>query len=266
MLFTHDKKQLLKHFQKDPVLFAYHIGDLDDFYFPDCQWAVTHNTKSKIDNALLIYLGCETPTLLAFGLDDTLGDLLAAFLPIAPRRFYCHFQRQHRDIFTHFAHETPLGTHLKMSLDTDAFKKQSGRTIADNRPDDIVRLGEDDDAALRDLYAAAYPDNYFVPRMLQTGKYFGLRDSGRLVAVAGVHVSSDRDRIAVLGNITTHPRYRGRSLATRLTAHLCAELVDEGKQVCLNVKSDNDPAIACYQKLGFERIHEYQEALFELSL
>ena len=263
MLFTTDKKQLLKHFLKDPVLFAYHIGDLDNFYFPDCQWAVTHNNRSAIEDALLIYHGCETPTLLAFGLTETFADLLADYLPVAPRRFYCHFQRQHRTVFRRFANETPLGAHLKMSLDTGSFDR-SRWSIADNASDTIARLSEADETALRELYATAYPDNYFVSRMLQTGKYFGVREAGRLAAVAGVHVSSDRDKIAVLGNITTHPEHRGRGLATRLTTRLCTELVNEGKQVCLNVKADNYAAIRCYQKLGFVKIHEYKEALFEL--
>jgi len=265
MLFTTDKKQLLKHLLKDPVLFAYHIGDLDDFYFPDCQWAVTHNTRSAIEDALLIYLGCETPTLLAFGLSDSFESLLADYLPIAPRKFYCHFQRQHRAVFRSFANETSLGTHLKMSLDSTIFDRSSW-SMSSNEPDTIVRLSDVDEPALRDLFAVAYPDNYFVPRMLQTGKYYGVSEGGRLIAVAGVHVSSNRDRIAVLGNITTHPEHRGRGLATRLTAHLCAELIEEKKQLCLNVKADNEAAINCYQKLGFVKVHEYEEALFELRL
>jgi predicted GNAT family acetyltransferase len=101
--------------------------------------------------------------------------------------------------------------------------------------------------------------------MLQTGKYFGFVDGDELAAVAGVHVVSDEQKISVLGNITTHPGQRGNGLATRLTQHLVSELVGEGKMVCLNVKADNAPAIACYQKLGFVKVHKYEEALFELK-
>ena len=107
--------------------------------------------------------------------------------------------------------------------------------------------------------------------MLATGKYFGclvddrVHADDRLLAVAGVHVCSDEYKVAVLGSIATHPEHRGRGLATTLTSHLTAELVNEGKLVCLNVKADNLPAIRCYKKLGFETIHEYEEALFELK-
>ena len=266
VIFTTNKKRLLKHFQKDPVLFAYHIGDLDEFYFADCLWATAANERSGLDDVLLTYTGGETPTLLAFGLSDRFPDLLRDYLPLAPRRFFCHFQKPHGSIFREFARETSLGTHFKMKLDEKSFAGscRSGplRSRQNLAP---VRLDSSHEAALRRLYAAAYPDNYFVPRMLQTGKYFGCVEGDEVVAVAGVHVVSDEQEIAVLGNITTHPEHRGHGLAGELTRTLTAELVSEGKMVCLNVKADNAPAIACYRKLGFIPVQEYEEALYELK-
>ncbi len=272
--FTTNKKRLLQHFQRDPVLFAYHIGDLDDFYFGDCFWPSVANDRSGLDDVLLTYTGGDTPTLLAFGLSDRFVDLLRNYLPLAPRRFFCHFQKSHRELFREFCKETPLGTHLKMKLDEKLFA-DSGRSgplclLAEAtsrrcpQNDAPIRLDSSYEPALRKLYSAAYPANYFVPKMLQTGKYYGYMDRGSITAVAGVHVVSDEHRIAVLGNITTHPEYRGRGLATELTRVLTAELVAEGKMVCLNVKADNAAAIACYGKLGFVPVHEYEEALFEL--
>jgi ribosomal protein S18 acetylase RimI-like enzyme len=261
LVFTTDKKRLLEHFQKDPVLFAYHIGDLDDFYFPYCQWAATYGKSPRIDDILLLYTGCETPTLLAFGLTDKFPDLLSDFLPLAPSRFYGHFLAPHRGVLQRFADETPLGAHLKMRLDVDRFESSDRRERGSAA---IFRLDRSREPELRELYAAAYPDNYFVPRMLETGKYFGYREGGRLVAVTGVHVDSDEQKIAVLGNIATYPDFRGRGLAGRLTAHLLRELVAESKLVSLNVKADNTPAIACYKRLGFETVREYEEGLFTL--
>jgi ribosomal protein S18 acetylase RimI-like enzyme len=264
LIFTTNKKKLLEHFRKDPVLFAYHIGDLDEFYFGDCQWATAPNQRTGLDDVLLAYSGGVTPTLLSFGLSDSYEQLLREYLPLAPRKFFCHFQKQHRSIFEQFASSTPLGTHLKMKLDPDKFAKFQATDFYEDDPD-IFRLDESHETLLRKLYDDAYPDNYFVPRMLQTGKYFGLIENGRLVGVAGVHVSSDEYKIAVLGNITTHPDYRGRGLSTRLTGQLVADLAGEDKMVCLNVKSDNAAAIASYNHVGFDTVHEYEEAIFELK-
>ncbi|MCX6834188.1 MAG: GNAT family N-acetyltransferase [candidate division Zixibacteria bacterium] len=276
LIFTTDKKHLLRHFRKDPVLFAYHIGDLDDFFFSNCLWPAVFDARGDIDDVLLTYTGGDTPVLLAFGLSERFGDLLREYLPIAPRKFFCHFQEQHRAILREFARETPLGTHLKMKLDDARFTKLHGNVGQnplvvlpfkhhDHNSCSILRFDPSHESQLRALYAAAYPDSYFTPRMLQTGRFFGCLDHGAIVAVAGVHVVSDEHHIAALGNITTHPDYRGRGLAALVTHRLTSEFVSEGKMVCLNVKADNAPAIACYKKLGFVPIHEYEEALYELK-
>jgi ribosomal protein S18 acetylase RimI-like enzyme len=262
VIFTTNKKRLLKHFQRDPVLFAYHLGDLDDFFFADCLWPSIANERSGLDDVLLVYGGGGTPTLLAFGLSDRFPNLMRDYLPLAPKRFFCHFQKPHGSIFREFARETPLGTHLKMKLDEKAFVEYSAAVQSNVR--NAIRLDPSHEGALRRLYDVAYPDNYFMPRMLETGKYFGCIEQDEIVAVAGVHVVSDEHKIAVLGNITTHPDHRGRSLATAMTRTLVTELVSEGKTVCLNVKADNVPAIFCYRKLGFIPVHEYEEAIFEL--
>ncbi|MEW5795882.1 MAG: GNAT family N-acetyltransferase [Candidatus Zixiibacteriota bacterium] len=281
LVFTTNKKRLVRHFRKDPVLFGYHIGDLDDFFFPDCLWTTLVGEHADIGDVILTYVGGDTPTVHAFGLGNAFETLLREYLPIAPKQFYCHFQKQHHGVFRDFADESPLGTHLKMKLDPAAFTRYQAAAISGvGRPGptqlsrsgprhhhdgcSIVRLDPSHEAALLNLYAIAYPDNYFTPRMLQTGKYFGCVHNGSIIAVAGVHVVSDEHKIAVLGNITTHPDHRGRGLATDITSALVAELASEEKLVCLNVKADNAPALACYRKLGFVPVHEYEESLFEL--
>ena len=65
------------------------------------------------------------------------------------------------------------------------------------------RLGESDIIQIKDLYDRSYPENFFDRRMLGTGKYFGYFEDGKLIAIAGIHVYSEKYRVAALGNITT---------------------------------------------------------------
>jgi ribosomal protein S18 acetylase RimI-like enzyme len=256
-ILTTDKQRLLEHFRKDPVLFAYHLGDLDDFYFPHCIWGAVYGESSAIDDVLLLYTGCNVPSLLAFGVSGKFPALLSDFVTLLPSKFYCHFQKQYHSILADKFRESYLGTHLKMKLG------QFTKGTTDLQGVSPVRLGESDEEALRSLYIQAYPGNYFVSRMLKSGKYFGCRIDGQIVAVAGVHVDSDEYGIAVLGNVATHPDHRGKRLATMLTSRLVEELVSESKLICLNVNADNHAAIHCYLKLGFEKVYEYEESLFE---
>jgi putative membrane protein insertion efficiency factor len=111
------------------------------------------------------------------------------------------------------------------------------------------RLSVDDHNAVKDLYTKAYPGNWFDQRMLETGKYFGAFDDNVMISIAGIHVYSRLYRVAVLGNITTLAAYRDQGVASNLTAELCRDLLTDGiESIGLNVKSDNQKAIRCYQK------------------
>lgn len=256
MVFTTDKELLYRHFKKDPVLFGYHIGDLDDFYFGHCRWAVNLDDEEEIGESILIYDGLAVPTVQAFGIAGRLDRLLEELLPVLPDLFYCHFQKEYRPIFLGRFTEESLGTHHKMKLVSRAGNRPN---VSDDR---VVRLDITNSEDLMNLYDRSYPGNYFDVRLLSTGKYFGYFDGGRILAASGIHVYSDEYNIAVLGNIATDPDYRNRGLATAVTSRLVDELISEGRLVTLNVGAANYPAIECYRKLGFEKIHEYEESIF----
>ena len=108
---------------------------------------------------------------------------------------------------------------------------------------------------------AAYPETWFTPRMLATGRYVGIRHDGRLACVAGVHVHSPAWGVAALGNVATLPELRGRGLARAACAALCLLLLEDGiETIALNVRADNAAAIAAYSLLGFEVATSYWEA------
>ena len=90
-----------------------------------------------------------------------------------------------------------------------------------------------------------------------------LRRDDKLVSVAGVHVYSEAYKVAALGNITTHPAYRGQGLARIVTARLCRSLLETVDYIGLNVKVDNQSAISLYQRLGFEPVCTYHEYMVE---
>jgi predicted GNAT family acetyltransferase len=109
------------------------------------------------------------------------------------------------------------------------------------------------------LYDESYPGNWFDPHLLQTRQYFGLRVKGGLVSVAGVHVYSETYRVAAIGNVVTHPAHRNKGYARLVTARLCQSLLETVDHIGLNVRADNEAAIACYRKLGFKTVAPYGE-------
>jgi predicted GNAT family acetyltransferase len=128
----------------------------------------------------------------------------------------------------------------------------------------VIHLKADDLNDMLRLYEEAYPGNWFNPRMLQTGQYFGIRRDGALVSVAGVHVCSQKYKVASLGNVVTHPDHRGNGYAKSATARLCQSLTETVDHIGLNVKADNTAAVSLYERLGFEKVSAYYECMISM--
>ena len=237
-------------------MFAYHIGDLDPFFFPSCTWYGRMEDKTLAD-IVLVYRGPSTPTVLAFSMTSSMPQLVHAIKDELPDRFFCHYQKELEHELVSSFRMTPFGTHQKM----DFHGFPIDLTLTDEH--DCIQLTHGDEPQLRTLYQIAYPGNYFDPQMLTTGKYYGVKKDEEVLAVAGVHVYSRTYRIATVGNVTTHPRMRNRGLAKRCVVTLLKTLEPEVDFIGLNVKADNYPAISLYHAIGFKTASTYEEALFE---
>lgn len=254
----HAKDEVERFCRGNPYLYLYALGDLDDFFWPHTTWYAFRD-GGAVRQLVLVYAGGSLPTVLALADPpaDPLRDLVREVARLLPRRFYAHLTAGVADALAGDYAVRPHGTFHKMAL-TD------GTRPAGFDASDAVRLSAADTADLLGLYAAAYPGNWFAPRMLETGFYYGVRLGPGLASAAGVHVYSPRYKVAALGNVATRPDARGRGLATAAATRVCQELLRAGvEHVGLNVKADNRAAIACYERLGFARVADYGEYTLE---
>ncbi|MFB7672551.1 GNAT family N-acetyltransferase [Kitasatospora purpeofusca] len=258
----HDRAALAERFGRDPELHLFELGDLDEPFWSHTAW---YTTSADGPVALLYAVG-DVPTLLGLARPahaDRLAGLLRAMRPVLPRRLLAHLTDGGVDALApdyRAEHRTAM---LRMALTDPAALAPHLGGASDARPfGPVERLGAADLADLRALFAAGYPGNWFDERMLTTGPYVGVRDAGgRLLATAGVHVHSAARRVAVIGNVTTHPRARGRGLAAACTARLCEVLADSVDHIGLNVRADHPTAPALYRRLGFTTVTGYEEAV-----
>ena len=250
-LVSPDDPALATRLKRDPIAAAYMLGDLDETYAEHCRWYAVDD--GRLGGVLLQYDGLSVPAVLTHGGADDVEALLEAAHEDLPRRFYGHFFAEHRAAFEAFYELSELRPMVRMGLTRDAWIR-----LGDN--DDVVPLSHRDTGAIMQLYAH-YPDNFFEPAQLDTGLYFGLRDGDELVSVAGIHVLSERHDVAAIGNIVTHSGRRGQGLATRCVGRLLDELYVRVGAVALNVQADNEAAIACYRKFGFEPRLDFLEGM-----
>ncbi|MDQ2742388.1 MAG: GNAT family N-acetyltransferase [Chloroflexota bacterium] len=117
---------------------------------------------------------------------------------------------------------------------------------------EIRRLDPSYASPLADLYQSPWGAVFPPDAMLEEGVYFGALAGETLVAVAGTHAISERFRIACVGGVFTDPAYRGRGLAQATTGAVVQKLAAGGIElIALNVRADNQTAVAAYRRLGF---------------
>ncbi|NUO53968.1 MAG: GNAT family N-acetyltransferase [Polyangiaceae bacterium] len=253
-----DRALLEGALRRNAALHLYEIGDLDDAFFPLTSYFVERDASRNVEAVALRYDGGDPPTLVALAGDDrehaALSRLVPDLLRAEARPVYAHFTPPLRSTIESVATIDGRGHHAKFVWTDRARAEEVGT-------DDVIQLGPSHADEMLALLDAHYPEHFFHPRVLDDGLAFGIREGGRLVACAGVHVLSRRYRVAALGNVVTSTTHRGRGLALATCAALLRALAPIADVVGLNVDRDNRAALRCYERLGFSFVAEYDEAV-----
>jgi len=126
---------------------------------------------------------------------------------------------------------------------------ENGHNPGASRSDlQILKLGDKDSPDMLELTALTKPGP-FGTRTHELGSYVGIRDHGKLIAMAG-------ERLKVPGHtevsaVCTHPDHLGKGYAGALMLEVMRGIRDRGETPFLHVRSDNLRAIALYERLGF---------------
>jgi uncharacterized protein len=88
------------------------------------------------------------------------------------------------------------------------------------------------------------------------GHVFVLEEGGRVVFTGAFNFHGPRG--TGLGGIYTLPEARGRGLASRATAELCAAAFEESPVVTLHVNPRNEPAVRAYRRAGLRPAGSYR--------
>lgn len=89
----------------------------------------------------------------------------------------------------------------------------------------------------------------FGPRTHELGTYLGIREGGRLAAMAGERMRFGR--FVEVSAVCVHPESRGKGYAQFLITALMRKIMDRAAIPILHVFVTNSAAIALYERLGF---------------
>jgi predicted GNAT family acetyltransferase len=121
-------------------------------------------------------------------------------------------------------------------------------TAFESASGEMMPLGDADAPEMLALAKLTEPGP-FLPRTHVMGSFLGIRLDGRLAAMAGERMRFPGH--TELSGVCTHPDFRGRGLARRLSAAVAHRIQARGDRVILHAWKANHAAISLYEDLGF---------------
>ena len=239
-----------KLLETDRIWSAYALADLDPEWNEFSEWYL------HLDSLILIFRAFNPSILFAMGHPQGLEIL---FKEIPNDRYTYTLLGYSRAIIRDRLKIKTENHMWRMALKSEGFPG----TLAEG----VVKLREADLDSIQKLFNG-HPDrpDAFTPVQLKTGIFYGTYLGEDLISIAGTHILSHWASVAAIGNVFTRPDQRGKGYATRVTARVVKEALDQGiKTIVLNVAMDNTPAITCYRKLGFWPYCGYYEGTGTLT-
>lgn len=245
-----DRRRLQDLLQRSPAFNAYALAFLDAALFP---LATFFTAEAGPATAVLMHSKGGLGQALHLWGDPRLAGALVRLHP-GTRGALLTCQPEHIDEVLGAYNLWRPQTMLRMTVDRDSFMAP-----ADRGP--VRRLLAADAPELNQLYSLEGEGIMYSGRQVREGIYFGGLHRGRVVAAAGTHIYSRAARVAVVGNVFTHPDFRRRGLSTATTAAVTARLLEDCDLVVLSVDPANRSARHVYETLGYRDSGRIVEAM-----
>lgn len=235
-----DARWIESRLSDDRAYSAYALGHLEPGAF---EWARFWSAEGPAGNALVMHAAAIGSTTVVTGAPQAIEAILSLH-PGARQSYLSTAAPEHLSALSRFVLvEDPLHM-MRMSLIAASFEHVEG---------DVVRLRGRDAPRINALYATEGGPSHYTRETIERAVYFGIVEDGEVVSAAGTHIVSPNLGIAVVGNVFTHPLYRGRGYATAVTSAVTRELLLRGcAEVVLTVDPLNTPAVAAYTRLGYQ--------------
>ena len=148
--------------------------------------------------------------------------------------------------------------------------KNSGYGMVLETPIDVPdlayeKLSKSDKAEMVELAEITGLSSEFQPNSIEIGDYYGIKEEGHLVAMAGERIKLDG--YTEVAGVCTHPDSRRRGYGCGLSSLISHRIQERGDIPFLQVFEDNLGAIRIYEKMGFKKIlHGYYDVLLRTEV
>jgi ribosomal protein S18 acetylase RimI-like enzyme len=219
---------------------AYALADIDQPEIEGARWWIARR-DGEIAAVVMVVEGLPFRPCFATGASDGLAAIFRDAIR-EPRVLLATPPRSRGAIEMTYRFER-VDHMRRMNVNIQRFRSRINQEVRRLRPEDL-------DAVI-ELYGHA-SRTYFTPERMRREIYYGVYQADVLVSAAGTHVRSAKSGIAAVGNVLTRLAYRGRGMARSCTSAVTETALEEHRDVVLNVREDNAPAISVYERLGYQ--------------
>ncbi len=241
-----DTQRIRDHLSQDSNYAVYASACLDPSYRKASSWWLSQGREKS---AIVLHCrGTLGPSFFAMGDPEALEAVVS--LHPGARAAFATFQTEHLPVIERYFIIQNGHTMQRMVVSKETFRPAEGAT---------KRIYGADIGLVNRLYSSE--GSYYSARHLDESVYYATLENDRVVSMAGTHIVAPNEGIAVVGNVYTHPRYRGRGYATQATSAVTAELLETCPLVALTVDPKNLPAVRAYEKLGYRAEGSLMESM-----
>ena len=233
--------------ERDRLMAAYALADIDQPEIEGARWWIARR-EGDIAAVVLVVEGLPFRPCFATGAPDGLAAIFREAIR-EPRVLLATPPRSRGAIELSYRFER-VDHMRRMVVNVNRFRPRVNQQV--------TRLTADHLDSVIDLYGHA-SRTYFTPERMRREIYYGVYQADILVAAAGTHVRSARSGLAAVGNVLTRLAYRGRGMARSVTSAVTETALEQHRDVVLNVREDNMPAIAVYERLGYQTHGQFIE-------
>jgi len=256
-----DAARIESFLRTDSATHLYALADLDEEFFSRSTWWMLSDEGRDLAVAFVLD-GFEPPLLAAL---DSTGEghdrtILNSIVSELGDKYFVNLMPGAAESLSDSFDFDDDGIHSKMIWRTGKQLPRANSAALGGEPVVVEGLRPEHTDEIERLQRST-PDagRVFAPEMLAADTYVGIRDGTDLVAMAGTHVFSTQRRVAAIGNVLTHPSYRGQGLGTACTIEVMKRVQPHVDHIGLNVGHDRIAAKGIYERLGFEYVIDYVE-------
>lgn len=235
-------REIVKLYTNNPLEHVYLLYDI--IYEPD-NTSIYFALDKGIEGYLLIWRGQYVYGIHIWGE----AKELITYIPHKYRAIIQVYNRKLLNpIIKYFnAKNVEVKEYLDMVVDEYSFKPYM--------PEKARRLREEDLEAflkLKEIQGRKL-DVETCRRIISRWRYYGVFTNGELVSIACAYIRMPR--VWIIGDVFTHPNYRGRGYAKIVTSAITRDAIISGAKALLHVERNNMPAIKVYKILGYKVVN-----------